>query len=799
MGQTLDTGLIINGLTGDTNVLQVNGNSFINGDVNITGNVNVIGTATTLNTETVQTRDNRILLNYSGTTLSAINGGIEVLSGKTNGENISLTTNVNGDWNSNTGLNITGRTSNSTTNGLSVFNSSGTNILKVRNDGNVGINTSNPNYQLEVLPKDLTGTTQVVIRNTSTSPNWQPVGLYVQDGSGYGVSMSNSTNGVDTALTINSGLYSYLNHAVNGTTVAELLTAGNSLLWRLPDSFQFRRRATNNAWAYFDSLNQRVSIGNENIGTPTIPARLGLRGDTNTSSSYSLVIQNSGGTNTFVARDDGNVGIGISNPTVKLHLSGDSTFEQSKLTINQKNSIVGIDIVNSTEPMYQLTRNVNDWALVGKGSNSFYFYSNDGKPTTFYVNGSERMRITSGTTFGVGTNNPTATIHAKGIDSTDSNYGLKVQNSGGTDNLVVRNDGNVGIGTSSPTRVLDSRGTFNLQPSTNTFLRFDGTAIEMQVGSTNNSLVINRDNQGISQLKGSGEVSITNVSDLNSITLGDSMSIKENYGISFSRSDNNTYGLWDSTNYRLKIGNLGLNQQLSSITSTLHVLGSDNTSSNYGLKVDNYTGGTNLVVRNDGNVGIGTSTPSEKLEVSGKTKTTNFQMTSGATEDYIMTSDSQGNGRWTPSYNLSTKDYGSFYDTTTQTGGTGTIQSFQLNSTGTTKGVSITNLTGVTVTHTGVYNIQFSAQIQSTVGTPENVFIWLRKNGLDIPYTNTGIEIGNNNDYFVAAWNFVETLNANDTINLMWYCPSSNITILHNDSPTAGPAIPSLILTINQI
>ena len=265
----------------------------------------------------------------------------EKLSFATNGGNANIQLSSNGDLyignDTSTGvtasarLEVRGSGTTSSGYGLKVQDSSGTDNLVVRNDGKVGINTSNPNYQLEILPKDLTGTTQVVIRNTSTSPNWTPVSLSVIDGSGYGVSMSNSGNGVDAALTINSGVYSYLNHAVNGTTVAELLTAGNSLLWRLPDSFQFRRRTTNNAWLNFDSLNQRVSIGNENIGTPTIPARLGLRGDTNTSSSYSLVIQNSGGTNTFVARDDGNVGIGTSTPTSTLDINGTNGYNQLRL------------------------------------------------------------------------------------------------------------------------------------------------------------------------------------------------------------------------------------------------------------------------------------------------------------------------------------------------------------------------------------------------------------------------------------------------------------------------------------
>jgi len=49
-------------------------------------------------------------------------------------------------------------------------------------------------------------------------------------------------------------------------------------------------------------------------------------------------------------------------------------------------------------------------------------------------------------------------------------------------------------------------------------------------------------------------------------------------------------------------------------------------------------------------LGIGTSSPSEKLDVSGKTKTTKLQVTSGATAGYVlMASDSNGNAYWSPS------------------------------------------------------------------------------------------------------------------------------------------------------
>jgi hypothetical protein len=48
----------------------------------------------------------------------------------------------------------------------------------------------------------------------------------------------------------------------------------------------------------------------------------------------------------------------------------------------------------------------------------------------------------------------------------------------------------------------------------------------------------------------------------------------------------------------------------------------------------------------DGKVGINTTNPSEKLEVAGKTKTTNLQMTTGATANFVLQSDAVGNANW---------------------------------------------------------------------------------------------------------------------------------------------------------
>jgi hypothetical protein len=60
-----------------------------------------------------------------------------------------------------------------------------------------------------------------------------------------------------------------------------------------------------------------------------------------------------------------------------------------------------------------------------------------------------------------------------------------------------------------------------------------------------------------------------------------------------------------------------------------------------------YTNGTERGrFTSTGNFGLGTSTPTNPLEVVGNTKTTNLQVTSGASLGYLLQSDASGNASW---------------------------------------------------------------------------------------------------------------------------------------------------------
>ena len=166
-------------------------------------------------------------------------------------------------------------------------------------------------------------------------------------------------------------------------------------------------------------------------------------------------------------------------------------------------------------------------------------------------------------------------------------------------------------------------------------------------------------------------------------------------------------------------------------------------------------------------------------------------------------------------------DSGNFWDLTIQgpegsvSAGTNTAYPVYLGESDTVnnQGITVTSGAGdvsgrasyLTFTHPGVYNIAFSLQLLRTQGgSPDTVSIWLRKNGANEPNTNTDITLISNGQKQVAAWNFfvpVECSPTCDTWQLMWSADGAHTNIWYQtpQSNPDRPAIPSVILTVNQV
>ena len=144
--------------------------------------------------------------------------------------------------------------------------------------------------------------------------------------------------------------------------------------------------------------------------------------------------------------------------------------------------------------------------------------------------------------------------------------------------------------------------------------------------------------------------------------------------------------------------------------------------------------------------------------------------------------------------------YGNFYSTAIQTNLV-SANSFAFNSPADGVGVTIVDNSKITVANAGTYNLQFSAQIEKSDSGDDEIEIWLSKQGSDISWSNTRILMSGNKAKYVAAWNFVITMAANEYLELKWYSADSAVRIYAEVAPTSPsrPAIPSIIATLTQV
>jgi hypothetical protein len=143
---------------------------------------------------------------------------------------------------------------------------------------------------------------------------------------------------------------------------------------------------------------------------------------------------------------------------------------------------------------------------------------------------------------------------------------------------------------------------------------------------------------------------------------------------------------------------------------------------------------------------------------------------------------------------------GSFYDTGTQTTLANTPKAMTLGNSVLANYCSIVDDTKIETNQTGVFNVQFSAQLYRTSGgTNAHIDIWFALNGVNIDNSNTRITIANNSHYMVASWNFVLAMTENDYIEIMWMPSVSTIQLQMEAEQPLHPATPSVIATFNRI
>ena len=151
--------------------------------------------------------------------------------------------------------------------------------------------------------------------------------------------------------------------------------------------------------------------------------------------------------------------------------------------------------------------------------------------------------------------------------------------------------------------------------------------------------------------------------------------------------------------------------------------------------------------------------------------------------------------------------YGSFFDTTTQTTPANTPAALTYNGTDVAYGVYIGATTSrIYFTHTAVYNLQFSVQLKNSDTVLQDVDIWLRLNGVDVPGSNGKLSIQNKHGgvdgHDIKGWNYFLNVSTDQYVEIVWCPTSANVTIPHVAASAGPPAIPaaySVILTVSQV
>ena len=151
--------------------------------------------------------------------------------------------------------------------------------------------------------------------------------------------------------------------------------------------------------------------------------------------------------------------------------------------------------------------------------------------------------------------------------------------------------------------------------------------------------------------------------------------------------------------------------------------------------------------------------------------------------------------------------YGAFQDDTDQLAASTTVAyPMKLNTTDYSNGVFVSNNSRLNVSDYGIYNIQYSTQFTNTDSQENDISIWFRKNGVNIPKSNSEYMIGPRHGSLIdgrliTALNFFVEMNAGDYAEIVWSTSSTSVSIQNIPSQTnpTRPVAPSVIVTMQYV
>jgi hypothetical protein len=260
-------------------------------------------------------------------------------------------------------------------------------------------------------------------------------------------------------------------------------------------------------------------------------------------------------------------------------------------------------------------------------------------------------------------------------------------------------------------------------------------------------------------------------------------------------------GSFATTGSNVFIGN-------QTVTGSLFTTGSNTLLGNTILTGSLSVSGSTIQTGN--NTLIGNTVLSGSIEVSGSSVFHNSIFTVTGSSNFVGNATIDGNlnvisGSGFYRWGNKLFNYGAFSDTTTQSGSANIAYPIRYNTNDIDElGVNVVSQSRITVDNTGIYNLQFSAQMDRVAGSGTVVVsIWLRITGSDVANSCTDITLSGNTgtSAHVAAWNFVFPMSASQYCELVWSTPDSNIQIVSRPTRTdpVRPTLPSVIATLTQI